>query len=196
MLAGAARPRGILSVTALPPEQRVPVARLLLHAATCHLYALAPPPAPLWPPETACDGGVSAAGIATSRNGSEQRQEASRAAPSKWPYDEPCCEPLFAALSVRQQFVLISDVLTAVWCPSGADRCARAGTGGCPVQWASRKVAPAGICSSLPSSTNPACPLAQPLHPCLLAPLQRQRDADPRIGAARALPARGHPRDV
>jgi hypothetical protein len=89
--ASAVRQPGFAHLLDLEDEPRHAVTRLLLHAATCHFYAV-----------------ESAAAAAAA--GSSHHSNSSAA----WPYDEPCSEPVFAALSLRQQFWLVSEVVTGV----------------------------------------------------------------------------------
>jgi hypothetical protein len=88
-LAAAAQGPGLAHLLALPEDERRPLAQLLLHAATCHHYA------------------VATAAAAAARAGRPW---------DGWPYEQPCREPLFAALKPTHQAWLISDVLDAVWC--------------------------------------------------------------------------------
>jgi hypothetical protein len=86
---------GLAHVLGLPDLERLPVARLLLHAATCHFYASA---------EAAAGYGSAGGGGGGGSCGA-------------WPYREACCEPLFASLRPQHQWWLISDVLAALWAP-------------------------------------------------------------------------------
>jgi hypothetical protein len=95
--ARAAVEPGFGHLLGLPEGQRTPVAKVLLHAATCHYYATAEAAAGRGD-DDGCGGGSCAA----------------------WPYPEACCEPLFASLRPQHQWWLISDLLAALWAP---ERC-------------------------------------------------------------------------
>ncbi|KAI8466774.1 MAG: hypothetical protein J3K34DRAFT_460704 [Monoraphidium minutum] len=96
------RAPGLAGLLRLPADARIAVARALLHAATCHYYTAASA-AEAWEEDDdeGAVGGAPPGGWAAVH----------------WPYEEPCCEPLFAALSPAHQWWLISDVLAALWAP-------------------------------------------------------------------------------
>jgi hypothetical protein len=106
-LSMAARPLGLAHLLGLPWKTRFPVARALLHAAVCHLYAQA----------TAADAAAlqrAAAGPGGAEGGG--------AGDVWWPYTERCSEPLFALLSPQHQWWLACDVLGSLWAPpEGSD---------------------------------------------------------------------------
>lgn len=120
----AARDDGFDHLAGLPADQQLSLARVLLHAATCHYYAVED----AWPLDSRCFQALSACAAAISDADSPEAlllrtlqqaceaAPAAAAAPSGWPYEEPCSEPLFAALSPQHQFWLISDVVTWLWC--------------------------------------------------------------------------------
>lgn len=112
-LSRAARGAGAGALLALPARRRAALARLLLHAASCHHYAVAtawqlPGWAATGHPRNSSGGGGNVGG-----GGGPPTAWA-------WPYEEPCVEPLFAALIPQHQMWLITDVLSALWDPAGA----------------------------------------------------------------------------
>jgi hypothetical protein len=112
----AARPPGLAHLLGLPVVQRMHVARALLHAAVCHLYAQA----------SAAD-----AALLRAAAGPAGGAEGGGAAGVWWPYPEQCSEPLFALLSPQHQWWLACDVLAALWAPpEGSGGGGGAGKGG------------------------------------------------------------------
>jgi len=110
MLIAAAQGPGLAHLLALSDEDRMPLAQLLLHAATCHHYAVA---------SAAADLSLGSLGSDSSKQGGSGAgagaAPAAAGAINAWPYDEPCAEPLFAALAPQHQAWLTSDLLVAVW---------------------------------------------------------------------------------
>ncbi|KAI8466771.1 MAG: hypothetical protein J3K34DRAFT_483528 [Monoraphidium minutum] len=101
--------------SAIERDERLAVARALLHAATCHYYAaVSVAEARELGGGDDCGGGAADPSPAGGGGGGGW-------AAVHWPYDEPCCEPLFAALSPAHQWWLISDVLAALWAPAAGD---------------------------------------------------------------------------
>jgi hypothetical protein len=98
-LARATQRPGFGHLLGLPQAERLAVAMVLLHAATCHYYATAEAAA-----GDGRDAGCGGGGRCTA-----------------WPYSEACCEPLFASLRPQHQWWLISDVLAALWAPGALD---------------------------------------------------------------------------
>lgn len=108
VLSRSTRKPGVAHLLQLPDSERVPVARLLLHAAASHYYAV----------ESACQSASAAAAPPCSDPGSHAVAGPSLPpcdAGSAWPYEEPCEEPLFAALRPQHQMWLITDILLALW---------------------------------------------------------------------------------
>jgi hypothetical protein len=164
--------------------ERSCAADALMQAAVRHLYAVGQRAA-----EDA--GGGSSGECGGSSFDDVDGDGCGRPGTASWPYDEPCREPLFAALGGRHQFGLISEVLVALSCPAGHVAQvrwvgARGGGGGRSGGWPVGAAAGSGRRPLPPSSF----PLA-PRHPKQTEPPNQQ--TDPPTRAARTSSCRRSP---
>lgn len=105
---------GFTHLYGLPEDERLKIARLLLHAATLHYYTVA---CASQAPDPTHAAATSSGAAHAHAPGRMPRVAANGNA---WPYDEPCAEPLFAALKPQHQWWLITDILVQLWSPEQA----------------------------------------------------------------------------